>query len=162
MKIWIFWLLFWGIVLSGCMTQNKFNRIASEHKDWLSEQCSEEFPAKDVYLPGKTDTVTKTVVRRDSVIVTREVVRDGKTVTEYVKIPCPECRCEDKIVTRIDTIVRLDSAKVYLYQSQANKASEAAKKAIEKADNRTTQRNWLAVALLIAVGLLFLKIRGLF
>lgn len=138
------WLL---LFFSGCDTQKRFSKLADEHKDWLAEECIEHYPAKDSLIQGKTDTVTNTITRTDSVITTVRDTITGKTRT--IKLPCPPCVQATKTVLRTDTIVRVDRAKEAVLINQYKAEHDKLVKTEEKLDNRTTQRNWWIIATLI-------------
>jgi hypothetical protein len=178
-------ILVFALVLSmlcSCTTQRKFNRIASEHKDWLSDKCSETFPLK----PSSTTTTTevksadnkdwtttidslnkvileaKTTVKTDTIYSEREcnekLQQQAKTIrsltASLVKLKAGYEPCKPDTVIITTTITVPDSAKVYSLEAKLKKEQEKRIKTEGKLDEVSSQRNW-AIGILIVLGLLF-------
>lgn len=147
-------------LLTSCATKSKFNRIADKHEDWLSERCSEQFPVKDSVVEGKTDTVTTSTIRTDTVYVTRVNTVTGKT--EIVKLPCPPCKETVRTIVKSDTMYRRDTAKERVWELKYLKEHDNANKLEEQLTETKKERNWavgiLAGLVLIALGLKFFKV----
>lgn len=165
MKLYICYAIFWSIILSGCMTQNKFNKAADKHPDWLALECAETFPVQEKYIEGKRDTLTLTNTRVDTVTVITE--RDGKPYP--VRVACPACNETIRTIVRTDTIVKQDSAKIYLannrYVQESNahdKTREELAETVREKETRTTQRNWLFAIVLVVAGYIGLRVFRVF
>lgn len=165
MKIYLCYAIFWSIVLSGCMTQNKFNKAADKHPDWLASECVENFPVTERLLPGKTDTLIQTDTRTDTVTI--YVEKDGKPYP--VKVACPSCNRTTMTLYKTDTLVREDSAKIYLaidrYVQESNahdKTREELAEMVREKETRTKQRNWLFAIVLVVVGYIGLRVARVF
>lgn len=146
-------LLVIAVVLTGCMTQKKQQRIARAYMHSnpieLATLCSIHFPAKDTFIKGEPDTVTTEVVRRDTVTVQVE----GRDI----HVPCPECRQKTRTITIVDTIVRLDEASLAVLLDQINvlSLSEAVLKEklsekdrqLKESKQKGYKKTWIASAL---------------
>lgn len=165
MKLYLCYAIFWSIVLSGCMTQNKFNKAADKHPDWLALECAETFPVTERLLPGKTDTLIQTNSRTDTVTI--YVEKDGKPYP--VKVACPSCNSTVRTLYKTDTLVREDSAKIYLandrYVQESNahdKTREELAETVREKETRTKQRNWLFAIVLVGLGYIGLRVFRVF
>lgn len=133
-------------LLSSCITESKVNTYLDKHPIKLASLCALNYPPKTEYIKGKPDTVNKT-----------------DTVTgPSIKVPCPEQKEKGQIVYakcppnktitktietfRIDTIVKIDSARIVLLRYE-NRAIKGDKEKV---------RNFLFVSLALNVGLLLL------
>ena len=146
------YLLFCLMLFSGCMTKNKFLRYGKEHPETAAEFCADEYPAKDSIIYGRTDTVTVTNTRTDSVTTT--IVNEVTGETKIVKLPCPPCKETIKVVHKTDTIIRIDRAKekVLIEKSEQEQAKR------EKAEKNFQYLIYITAGLGVAViGLVFLR-----
>lgn len=166
-------------ILCSCTTQKKFNRIASEHKDWAADMCAEAFPLK----PSSTTTTTevksadnkdwtttidslnkvileaKTTVKTDTVYSEREcnekLQQQAKTINRLtatvtkLRDAYEPCKPDTLFITT--TITVPDSAKVYSLESKLKKEQEKSIKTEGKLDEVSSQRNWAIGILIVAI-----------
>lgn len=159
------------LMLTGCMTQKKQQRIAhsyfSLHPDELAKICSSKYPAETKFIKG--ETVTKIDTVRDSITV---------------QVDCPDgskadCPPNKKIIidnSRVDTLEVLPTAVKAKLIDQINQIRDANLKIIqleadlEKEKQKTAEAEHLAqrrLFIIIALGALmglgiFLRIKKVF
>lgn len=107
------------LLLTGCMTQKKQQRIAhaymSMHPDELAAICASEYPSETKYIKG--ETITKRDTTRDSIPVIIEVdCPDGSKVKK--KLPPKETITIDN--SRTDTLEVLPTSIKSQLKNQIN------------------------------------------
>lgn len=111
--LWAIYLL----VVPGCATQKKAEKYYKKHPVELAKVCAEKYPVKDSIIKGDSVTVYDTLwgleTRVDTVTITPNVV------TKIVEKTVP--KLITKLVTVHDTIVRENTAKTAVLNSQIAK-----------------------------------------
>lgn len=142
-------LLYFGVtllILSGCVSPKKAVDVLSRPKNepQLALLCATKFPVSDSLIKGDTvvnyDTLWGLEYRVDTLISEPQVITETKTVT----VP----KLVTKYVTVRDTIIRENTAKVSVLNSQIAKLyeynrqqTELAAKYLQERDEYKTQRN---------------------
>lgn len=120
--LWAIYLL----VVPGCATQRKAEKYYKKHPVELAKVCAEKYPVKDSIIKGDSVTVYDTLwgleTRVDTVTITPDVV------TKIVEKTVP--KLITKVVTVHDTIIRENTAKTAVLNSQIAKL-ELDKKGVE-------------------------------
>ena len=111
--LWAIYLL----VIPGCATQKKAEKFYKKHPVELAKVCAEKYPVKDSIIKGDSvvvyDTLWGLETRVDT--LTAEPVLVTKTVEKVVP------KLVTKVVTLHDTIVRENTAKTAVLNSQIAK-----------------------------------------
>lgn len=132
------------ILFAGCATQRKAEKFYKKHPVELAKKCATEFPVRDSLIKGDTiinyDTLWGLEYRTDTLISEPQIITETKTVT----VP----KLVTKYVTVRDTIVRENTAKVSVLNSQIAKLyeynrqqTELAAKYLQERDEYKAQRN---------------------
>lgn len=164
------WLMAFILLLAGflqsCSTLEKrigkAKLVAYENPASFSEFCAQIYPAKEKYIKGRdsirVDTIT---IKGDSVVCPPTVNSKGDTL--YVKVKCPDVKTLTKYINRVDTIEKIDSARVF---TLSNKLSDlqasftAEKKDKEEWQSKAQSRWWWNIGLGLALAVLvFLWLR---
>lgn len=181
-------LLLLPLLLLGCSTQNKFNKIASKHPDWLAEQCAAVYPQSQSATETKTEYVaannTNYQGKIDSLAAVVDFLRNNGE-KEYTAAP-DNCKpalakqnkqikdlaaalqhwqkmyneCIPDTLKVTNTIKVLDSAKLFLLNKKIKDQGEEIAVLTDQRDTARTQRNWLIGATLILGGFAALKLMG--
>ena len=126
-------LLFLLIILTGCATQKKADKFYAKHPELLALKCATTYPVKDSIIKGDSvvhfdtlwETYTDTLISEPQVIIETKIV--PKTVTKWI--------------SRTDTIIRENTARVSFLNSQIEKLKEVNLKQSEIIGNLTTERD---------------------
>lgn len=119
-----FIILLLALSLASCATKKKAEKYYRNNPLELAKICSETYPPKVEYRPGKPIVSSDTVVVRDSVLVEIEVDCPDGTV---VKADCPPAEkiYVNNIVTVTDTAYVINTARVeYLEGTLAVKEAD--------------------------------------
>lgn len=107
MKYILFLLL---LLTSSCMSVEKATSYLQK-KGALAEVCAEEYPIREVLIPGET------IVKTDTVTVEGETVEcpisDKPTV-----VKCPPVKVQVKHSFRVDTLIQENTAKTDMYKQK--------------------------------------------
>lgn len=161
-------LLCLATLLASCATYNKKLRKSSEffnaHPEELSKLCSDKFPVKTVFLPGKRDTVPGQTIYLpgDSI-----PCPDGSKV----KAPDRHVKCPPSVNCTPDTIKVEDTAKIFFLNSQLKKAGDSLNvqkgkmsekdKQLAEEKKGSKKKDWIIISLVLMIGVsIFLKIKG--
>jgi hypothetical protein len=122
------------VLFAGCVTPKKAADILSRPKNEpvLAELCSTRFPVKDSIIKGDSvvrfdtlwETYTDTLISEPQVIIETKIV--PKTVTKWVTIR--------------DTIVRENTAKISVLNSQIAKSAAVIRNLTEKTHELSQER----------------------
>jgi hypothetical protein len=140
------------LVFAGCATfQKQKNRAEKFYKDYpneLASVCADEFPVQVNLVKGKDSIIT----------ITNEVVKTVKLPCPDKKdsVDCPSVQVITKYITRIDTLVKVNTAQVDIFRGQsillAGKNETLTKSIQDKSDQSTKRLYWIiGLALIIAV-----------
>ena len=162
MRRYIFWLIFWSILLSGCSLEKRIAKakvLAYNHPERFADVCSKLYPVVPTYIKGKDSIVEKTVeVKGDSIPC------PPNEKGEVVKVKCPDQKIIYQNVYRTDTVEKESTAKLSALQQRYNDLDN--KYAIEQdklseATKTAKERLWWLIGLIVAIGIgVFLKIKG--
>lgn len=132
----------------SCTTERKVNAYLDKHPVKLASLCALNYPPKTEYLKGKTDTLIKRdTVTGDSIVVPCPEQKE-KGHPSIVKCPPNKTITNNVETIRVDTIVKIDSARsvVLRYENRQIK------------DDKEKVRNFLFVSLALNVVLLLLMV----
>lgn len=119
-------LVFMAVGLFGCATQKKAEKYYKKHPVELAKECADKFPVRDTVLKGDSvfvyDTLWGLETHIDTLISEPQVIVQTKTVT----VP----KVVTKTITIRDTVIRENTAKIFVRDSQIAKL-ELDKKGIE-------------------------------
>lgn len=144
------------LFFTGCTTHNKFVKYANNHKLELAELCTENFPVQTRLIKGDTDTITK-IEYKDSIIVRCPPVeaKNGQIINNTVK--CPPASVITKYLTRVDTLIKPDSALTFKLNKKLESQSDVILKLQEdfKKEEKSKDR-WrnIAIGALLSCGVL--------
>jgi hypothetical protein len=131
--LWAIYLL----VVPGCATQKKAEKYYKKHPVELAKVCAEKYPVKDSIIKGDSVTVYDTLwgleTRVDTVTITPNVV------TKIVEKTVP--KLITKLVTVHDTIVRENTAKTAVLNSQIAKSARDIRILTEKTHELSQERD---------------------
>lgn len=123
------------LAISGCVTPKKAVDVLSRPKNEpvLSELCAYRYPVKDSIIKGDSvvrfdtlwETYTDTLISEPQVIIETKIV--PKTVTKWVTIR--------------DTIVRENTAKISVLNSQIAKSAAVIRNLTEKTHELSQERD---------------------
>ncbi len=126
-----------SILFAGCASQRKAEKFYKKHPVELAKKCATEFPVRDSLIKGDTiinyDTLWGLEYRTDTLISEPQIITETKTVT----VP----KLVTKYVTVRDTIIRENTAKVSVLNSQIAKLQDVNLKQSEMIGSLTTQRD---------------------
>lgn len=126
-----------SILFAGCASQRKAEKFYKKHPVELAKKCATEFPVRDSLIKGDTiinyDTLWGLEYRTDTLISEPQIITETKTVT----VP----KLVTKYVTVRDTIVRENTAKVSVLNSQIAKLFDLNRNLSEKNTELTQQRD---------------------
>lgn len=164
---------------SSCNTERKATNYFNSHKPKAAKYCSETFPLKpetivefiQVDSSGYNEAYMELLTYADSILqskrdTTRIIV--GDTVYYYIKTDTAKIRKEVERKLRqslkpcIDSVVHIrervvDSAKVFYLNSEIATREQINKELRDKLGNRTGQRNWLFIIVIILLVWTFRK-----
>lgn len=155
-NIWFFLLIF----IAGCATtERKAKNYYLENKDQLAKLCSDCFPVKTEFRPGKPIQLpADTVFVKGLPVIVRGDCPDGTKVD----VPCPP---SDTIKMYIpvqirDTLIQADSAAIYYWQSEHKKVYEEKlgvelKRAEDIADKKFYRKWFFILAGAIAIFIIY-------
>lgn len=135
-------------LLSACTTERKVNAYLDKHPVKLASICALKYPSKQSYLPGKTDTL----IKRDT--ITGDSIKvpcpDQKEKGQIVYTKCPPNKTITKTIEtiRVDTIVKIDSARISVLRYENNQIK----------DEKESWRKWLFYSLISNVVLLIVLV----
>ena len=142
-------------VLNSCTTQRKAEKFYKKHPVELAKVCAEKYPVKDSIIKGDSVIVYDTLWGLETIIDTLKA--EPIVITKTVEKQVP--KLVTKVVTLHDTIVRENTAKVYVLNSQIAKLELDKKEltvnlqlANEATKHATSQKNkylWLLIAMTI-------------
>jgi hypothetical protein len=150
------------LVFVSCNPLKKAIKTFDANPGAAAQYCAEHFPARDSIILGDTVTITDTIT--EGIMI--EVPCDTVTLTAI----CPPAKVITKIKTVIDTVIRIDQAKVL---ASLHTIAERDKTIGEQAvtinriqadfDKMKDKRNWwrmVALILAVVLGLgIFLQIK---
>ena len=126
-----------SILFAGCASQRKAEKFYKKHPVELAKKCATEFPVRDSLIKGDTiinyDTLWGLEYRTDTLISEPQIITETKTVT----VP----KLVTKYVTVRDTIIRENTAKVSVLNSQIENLKWVNLKQSEMIGSLTTQRD---------------------
>jgi len=132
--------------LFSCTTERKATNWMITHPDVLSSICAAEYPVKTEYIKGEEITRIDTTIIQGYSIPCPEV----KQGVDKVYVKCPPSKTIIKEITRIDTIIKENTAKVSSLGYQLSKQ-------IKLAEEEEHKRKKLQTILLIAVALIIVE-----
>lgn len=145
------------LVFVSCNPLKKAVKTFDENPGPAALYCSDRFPSRDTIILGDTVTIIDTIT--EGVMI--EVPCDTVTLTAV----CPPAKIITKVKTVIDTVIRIDQAKVL---ASLHTISERDKTIAEQAitinriqsdfDKMKDKRNWWRMVALILAGVLGLGI----
>jgi len=140
--------------LTSCSGKKAFQKYSAKHPEALAEKCFEQFPAKETYIQGKTDTlISYETIIGDSI----ECPKVASNQLSFVK--CKDSKVIIKTLIRTDTINRIDSSALYLLKVQKANVISLNSKIKELKDDRMNLRLWI-ILLIIFIGInLYFKIK---
>lgn len=148
------------VFVAGCATtEKKAKKYYLENKDELAELCSDCFPVKSEFKPGKPIQLPSDTVYRPGIpIIMMADCPDGT----QKPVECPP-NDTIEIYTPIqirDTIVQADSAAIYYWQAQHTKVTAEKKeveleKAGEIADKKFYRKWFWILAAVIGLNILW-------
>lgn len=114
-----------AIITSGCSGKKGYIKYSKNHPEILANDCMEKFPPKTEFRPGRIDTVPgeTILVKGDSI-----PCPDGTKV----KAPDKPVICPPSFVCYPDTIIRVDSAALFLLGVERLKVHDRNNTIIEK------------------------------
>lgn len=125
------------ILFAGCATQRKAEKFYKKHPVELAKKCATEFPVRDSLIKGDTiinyDTLWELEYRVDTLISEPQIITETKTVT----VP----KLVTKYVTVRDTIVRENTAKISVLNSQIAKSARDIRILTEKTHELSQERD---------------------
>lgn len=125
------------ILFAGCATQRKAEKFYKKHPVELAKKCATEFPVRDSLIKGDTiinyDTLWGLEYRTDTLISEPKIITETKTVT----VP----KLVTKYVTVRDTIVRENTAKISVLNSQIAKSARDIRILTEKTHELSQERD---------------------
>jgi hypothetical protein len=123
------------LLLTSCVTPKKAVDVLSRPKNepYLASICAEKYPVKDSIIKGDS------IVRFDTLweTFTDTLISEPKVITETRIVP----KTVTKWITRTDTIIRENTAKVAVLGSQIENLKGVNLKQSEMIGNLTTERN---------------------
>ncbi len=138
--------------LFGCATQKKAEKYYKKHPVELAKECSEKFPVRDSLIAGDSvfvyDTLWGIETYTDTLISEPQVITEVKTVT----VP----KVITKTVTVRDTLVRENTAKVYVLNNENAKLTKEKEKLSESLTEMTDARDYWRTRFFILLGLVVL------
>lgn len=152
--------LFGMVLLQSCSTLekriSKAKSIAYQNPKDFADLCATLFPVKEQIIKGKDSIITDTV--REEKIVKVPVVVKGDTV--IVEARCPKSSTVTRTVTRVDTIVKENTAKLTAVQIELSKMNNELVKETslrEEAENTSKSKNWWigGISLLLVASVYF-------
>lgn len=163
--------------MCSCTTQDKFNRTADKHKDWLAEKCESTFPIDTTSIETNTDTTEADNIDYSKTIdslrsIAENALNQVKVDTIYSEKDCNELLqkqartinnlskaistlranykpCKPSYITRTITITKESTAKLYKAQKEVEDLKE-------ELNGEETKTKWLFGLLLISVALIFI------
>lgn len=144
-RLGIMLLMAWCLFFVGCTTQKKAESWMLNHKNVLASLCAEEYPVQESYIKGKTDTIERIdTIQLPGVKIKCPETKNGQPV--FVDCPPNEKIYIDRQISRTDTIIKIDSAKISVIKYQL----------VESEKKREKFKTWLTVSLILNGILIFI------
>lgn len=147
-------ILILAVLATSCTNQRKVLRYLSEHPGVGAEYCAKAYPVEPTkYIKGDT------VVRHDTTYRTDSVPCPPVPGQKVVFVKCPPNQTITRTVTRTDTLMLQDNAKLAVVEAKGRVLTDSLiiykerfKEAKETASKRGWTVVWLSVVLALVVG----------
>lgn len=148
------------VILFSCTTQRKADKFYRKNPILLAQKCAETFPVIPKYIKGKDSIIyDTTTVTGDSIPC------PPQTGAKVVKVKCPDQKTITNTIFRVDTLIKLDSARLKLCELRLAEASINYHKEKEKLSQARDKIKTLTMwCVILGAGLALggvLKLRGI-
>jgi len=158
-----------AMLFASCSSYNKklarSSKFFNENPAELAKLCTDKFPVKTVFLPGKRDTIPGQTIYLPG---------DSIPCPDGTKVRAPDrhVKCPPSIECTPDTIKIEDTAKIFLLNHELKKARDSLnvqKGRIEEKNEQLVEekkasgnKTWIIVSLALIIGAgVLMKIKGL-
>lgn len=135
----------------SCTGKQGYLKYSATHPEVLAADCLEQFPVKESFIKGKTDTlINYTVLEADSIACPTV---EGKSVT-YIKVPVNSVKT--LYISRTDTLIKRDSSALFLLMKSQKKTQEQYDEIYKLKSQKGSLIVWLVLACLSVIGLFYI------
>lgn len=106
------------VVATGCMTKKNAVEYVRVTPKVSAPLCAELYPVKNIFIPGEDRVVTDTMTVTDTISNTYRIVEND---TVFITKHIPTIQTITRTITKIDTIVKVDSAAMVAARQESEK-----------------------------------------
>ena len=138
----------------SCTGKKGYLEYSRNHPEVLAKDCLNQFPVKETFKMGKTDTLVQySILKADSVAC--PTVKGQKVY--YVKYPVKSLKT--LYINRTDTIVKRDSSALFLLMKSQNKVLTQNDEIAKLREQKSNLILWMILSIISLVSLIYIKIK---